>query len=160
MANKVYYTLGCVTSSEEQPLSLSSASEAAGKADSVVSPPRTPTKNDTAHALDTKHISLTPPLDVYKKLVASTSSATKTFGPDCGTRIYSGLGQGSGAVSMPYIKSNDSGHNSMEYWDYSMELEMLNGPAGEFKFIYLFSKITILLLLCISEIFYVTYKKL
>ena len=26
----------------------------------------------------------------------------------------------------------DSGQNSLEYWDYTVELEMLKGPEGEF----------------------------
>ena len=35
---------------------------------------------------------------------------------------------------MPLRNKSDSALNSLECWDYSVELECLNGPDGKFKF--------------------------
>lgn len=62
------------------------------------------------------------------KMTDLTSEAPLTDRELYGVGLSSGYGPRSKDWKIP---NGDSGQNSLEYWDYTMELEMLKGPAGK-----------------------------
>ena len=129
--NSSYYTLGCDT--DVTPPTVTSITPGTDDqfTNSLPPTPRTPVKNTNSLSFPSaSRISLSPRRDIYNQLMASPRLS---IGENTNTRVYQGMGTGSSGIplALTNLRNTDSGQSSLEYWDYSVELEMLNGATGK-----------------------------